>query len=116
VDSSAASIAAQGLWRLGSYLCQRQKDAERGARYRQAALTIAGTLLEEPYLSTESQHQGLILHSIYHRPGGWDYVPPGRKIPCGESSMWGDYQARELALLLLREAKGESYLTFFQSV
>ena len=28
--------------------------------------------------------------------------------------MWGDYQARELALLLLREARGESYLTFFQ--
>ena len=41
VDSSAASIAAQGLWRLGSYLRERQEDAERGARYRQAALTIA---------------------------------------------------------------------------
>jgi hypothetical protein len=114
VDSSAASIAAQGLWRLGTYLRGRQEDAGRGARYRQAALTIAWTLLEEPYLSTQPQHQGLILHSVYHRPRGWDYVPPGRKIPCGESSMWGDYQARELALLLLREAKGESYLTFFK--
>ena len=27
--------------------------------------------------------------------------------------MWGDYHARELALMLLREARGESYLTFF---
>jgi hypothetical protein len=27
--------------------------------------------------------------------------------------MWGDYHARELALLLLREAKGESYLRYF---
>jgi hypothetical protein len=27
--------------------------------------------------------------------------------------MWGDYHARELALLLLREAKGDPYLTFF---
>ena len=27
--------------------------------------------------------------------------------------MWGDYHARELALLLLREAKHEPYLTFF---
>ena len=27
--------------------------------------------------------------------------------------MWGDYHARELALLLLREARGEAYLTFF---
>jgi len=27
--------------------------------------------------------------------------------------MWGDYHARELALLLLREAKRQPYLTFF---
>jgi hypothetical protein len=27
--------------------------------------------------------------------------------------MWGDYHTRELALLLLREARGESYPTFF---
>jgi hypothetical protein len=29
--------------------------------------------------------------------------------------MWGDYHARELALLLWREARGEHYLTFFDS-
>jgi hypothetical protein len=29
--------------------------------------------------------------------------------------MWGDYHARELALLILREARGEHYLTFFNS-
>jgi unsaturated chondroitin disaccharide hydrolase len=34
-------------------------------------------------------------------------------VPNGESSMWGDYHARELALLLLREAKGDPYLSFF---
>ena len=27
--------------------------------------------------------------------------------------MWGDYHARELALLILRETRGENYLTFF---
>ena len=27
--------------------------------------------------------------------------------------MWGDYHARELSLMLLREARGESYMTFF---
>jgi unsaturated chondroitin disaccharide hydrolase len=111
VDSSAAAIAAQGLWRLGTYLAFR--NAEAGRRYRQAALTIANTLLDQPYLSENPGHQGLILHSVYHRPKGWDYVPPGRKIPCGESSMWGDYHARELALLLLREVRREPYLTFF---
>jgi hypothetical protein len=113
VDSSAAAIAGQGLWRLGTYLQGQPGNHECGKRYRQAAITIADTLFDEPYLSTHPQHQGLILHSVYHRPKGWDYVPPGRQIPCGESSMWGDYHARELALLLLREAKQESYLTFF---
>ena len=74
---------------------------------------MANTLFDEPYLSTDPKHQGLLLHSVYHRPNGWDYVAPGQKVPNGESSMWGDYHARELALLLLREARGENYLTFF---
>jgi hypothetical protein len=113
VDSSAAAIAAQGLWRFGTYLNRLPEQAGRGDDYRQAALTIAKTLFDEPYLSTDSRHQGLILHSVYHRPRGWDYVPPGRKVPCGESSIWGDYHARELALLIQREAKKEAYPVFF---
>jgi unsaturated chondroitin disaccharide hydrolase len=113
VDSSAAAIAAQGLVRLGNWLAA-QGDSARGRRYRQAGLTVARTLLEEPYLSMDARHQGLLLHSVYHRPNGWDYIAPGQRIPNGESSMWGDYHLRELSLLLLREARGESYLTFFR--
>jgi hypothetical protein len=113
VDSSAAAIAAQALWRLGTYLAHWKQRSEDGQRYRQAALTVANALFDDPYLSRDDGHQGLILHSLYHRPNGWDYVPPGRKIPCGESSMWGDYHARELALLLAREIRGEPYLAFF---
>jgi hypothetical protein len=112
VDSSAAAIAAQGFLRLGNYLAAKGRAAA-GRRYRAAGLTIADTLFDEPYLSTSAKHQGLLLHSVYHRPNGWDYVAPGQKVPNGESSMWGDYHARELALLILREARGESYLTFF---
>ncbi|MBI4028357.1 MAG: glycoside hydrolase family 88 protein [Verrucomicrobia bacterium] len=112
VDSSAAAIAAQGLWRFGAWL-EKRKRLKDGARYRQAALVTANTLFGDPYLSAAPSHHGLILHSVYHRPNGWDYIPPGRKIPCGESSMWGDYHARELALLLLREARRKSYLAFF---
>jgi unsaturated chondroitin disaccharide hydrolase len=112
VDSSAAAIAAQGFIRLGNYLIAQGKKKD-GVRYRQAGLSIAATLFTEPYLSTNARHQGLILHSVYHRPNGWDYIAPGQKVPNGESSMWGDYHARELALLILREARGESYLTFF---
>jgi hypothetical protein len=115
VDSSAAAIAAQGLIRLGNYLYDKG-DRANGTRYRQAGLTVAETIFSEPYLSTDTKHQGLLLHSVYHRPNGWDYVAPGQKVPNGESSMWGDYHARELALLLLREARGEAYLTFFGGV
>jgi hypothetical protein len=115
VDSSAAAIAAQGLIRLGNYLAA-SGDKKSGTRYRQAGLTIAKTLFSEPYLSTNPMHQGLLLHSVYHRPNGWDYIAPGQKVPNGESSMWGDYHARELALLILREARGEHYLTFFGCV
>ena len=98
VDSSAAAIAAQGLLRLGNYLSQRGETTS--TRYRQAALTVAETLLDDLYLSTNSEHEGLLMHSVYHRPNGWDYIPPQRKVPCGESSMWGDYHMRELALML----------------
>jgi hypothetical protein len=111
-DSSAAAIAAQGLLRLGNALAAAG-DGEKGRRYRQAGLTVARTLFADPYLSPDPAHEGLLLHSVYHRPNGWDYVPPGRKVPCGESSQWGDYHARELALLILREAEGLPYLKFF---
>jgi unsaturated chondroitin disaccharide hydrolase len=104
VDASASAIAAQGLIRLGRYL--------KSNRYLNAGLQIAATLMDEPYLATSESHQGLLLHSIYHRPNGWDHVPPGRKIPCGESSLWGDYHLLELALLIQRMDAGHDY-TFF---
>jgi hypothetical protein len=112
VDSSAAAIAAQGLIRLGNYLCAA-KDKKEGLRYRQAGLTVAHTLLGEPYLSTNPKHQGLVLHSVYHRPNAWDRIAPGQKVPNGESSMWGDYHMREMGVLLLREARRGIYPTFF---
>ena len=112
VDSSAAAIAAQGLVRLGNYLRGR-RQAKLAQWYRQAGLTVARTLLDEPYLSVNTKHQGLLLHSVYHRPNGWDHIPTGQKVPNGESSMWGDYHLRELALLLWREARDETYPRFF---
>jgi hypothetical protein len=114
VDSSAAAIAAQGLLRLGSYLKARGKEGE-GQGFFQAGLTVASHLFDDPYLSRGEEHQGLILHSIYHRPMGWDHVPERSAIPRGESSMWGDYHARELAIYLQRIIRKESYYTFFRS-
>jgi unsaturated chondroitin disaccharide hydrolase len=105
VDSSAAAIAAQGLLRLGRYLNQE--------RYRQAGLAIANTIFAEPYLSTDPNHQGILLHAVYHRPNGWDNIPKGRQVPCDEACMWGDYHALELGVYLLRLADNKPYLKFW---
>lgn len=106
VDSSASAIAAQGLIRLGVAL------GSKGKRYLQAGLAVTHRLLEEPYLSADLKHEGILLHSVYHRPNGWDYVPKGAKVPAGESSMWGDYHLLELGLLVWRMAE-RKYYTFF---
>jgi hypothetical protein len=136
VDSSAAAIAAQGLLRLGRWLdVHRAQEVAgppattggltstvqgddapvgvSGQRYWQAGLTVAARLLTPDYLSEDPSHHGLLLHSIYHRPNGWDHVAQGQQVPNGESSMWGDYHLRELALYVQREATGGPYLTFF---
>ena len=112
VDSSAAAIAAQGLLRLGQFLGRRGED---GSRYWQAGLRVADTLFDSagPYLSQDAAHQGLLLHSVYHWPNGWDHVPAGARVPRGESSQWGDYHAREVALYLKRFALDHPYLAFY---
>ena len=111
VDSSAAAIACQGLMRLGRYM--NINSAGTGDVYFDKGLEILKVLLNEPYLSTDESHQGLLLHSIYHRPNGWDYNPEGDGVPGGESSMWGDYHIREAALYTQRLAEKKPYYKFF---
>ena len=87
-----------------------------GEMYTRAGLVTLGTLFDPdgPYLSSDPRHEGLLLHSVYHWPNGWDHVPAGARIPRGESSQWGDYHAREAALYVLRlGASATPYLTFF---
>ncbi len=125
VDSSAGAISAQGLLRLGRYLtvhaarlaadalirpAPEWPDAPTtapairalGERYTAAGLVTADTLLSEPYLSTGASHEGILLHSVYHRPNGWDHAPDDTGVPRGESCMWGDYHLLELAVYLQR--------------
>ncbi len=108
VDASAAAIAAQGLLRLAHY------QPDPSARYERAGLTLARTLFDAPYLSTAGDHQGLLLHCVYHRPNDWDAIAEGQSVAAGESAMWGDYHLLELALFIDRWADpGAEYLTFF---
>jgi unsaturated chondroitin disaccharide hydrolase len=112
VDSSAAAITAQGMLRIGEYLAGRgDTEAETHSR---AGITILDTLLSEPYISGDDDHQGLLLHSVYHRPNGWDRIPEGRSVPSGESCMWGDYHVREAVLLLERLMKQKPYYAFWR--
>jgi hypothetical protein len=111
VDSSAAAISAQGLLRLGRYLTAHGDKS--GARYMQAGFVVARTLLSEAYIASRENHEGILLHSVYHRPNGWDYIAPGQKVPNGESSMWGDYHMLELGLYIQRLASGKEPPRFF---
>lgn len=111
VDSSAGAIACQGLLRFGRWLADHG-DAVHGARYRQAGLTVLKTLLADPYLAGDPQHDGLLLHAVYHRPRGWDYIPPGAATPRGEACLWGDYHLLEAALYVERLAKSQPYYAF----
>ncbi len=112
VDSTASASSAQGLFRLASYL-EKKGAAEAAKRYEAAGLVTAQSLLKEPYLSTDENHQGLLLHSIYHEPNGWDHRPDADKAAHGESSMWGDYHLMELGVYLQRLIEKKPYLTFF---
>ena len=86
-----------------------------GNGYIQAGLVSAKSLLSEPYLCRDPNHEGLLLHSVYHRPRGWDYMPDDDQVPRGESCMWGDYHLRELALYLQRLIDDGPYYTFFSA-
>ena len=115
VDSSAAAITCQGLLRLGNYLSATGAE-EDGKRYSQAGLTILNRLLQSPYLAKDPEHDGLLLHSVYHRPRGWDYLHPGAAVPHSESSLWGDYHLVEAALSVQRAIDHRSPYHFFDGV
>ena len=115
VDSSAAAIACQGLLRLGNYL-SKYGNSEDGKKYWHAGLTVVNTLLQEPYISSGKDHQGLLLHSVYHWPNRWDHVPTGAVVAQGESSMWGDYHLREVALYLHKMIRKEPYYAFYNCI
>ena len=69
--------------------------------------------MTDTYLGVDPTHHGLLLHSVYHQPNGWDNIPEGQKVPCNEACMWGDYHIRELALYVTRLIKDQPHYTFF---
>jgi unsaturated chondroitin disaccharide hydrolase len=76
-DSSAAAIAASGLWDLAA------AAGSDGQRYREAALTILGTLCSDDYLPrARPEWEGILMHGVYHYHKG---------LGVDESVAWGDH-------------------------
>ncbi len=80
-DSSAAAIAASGLWDLAAILDSR--EPARAVQYRDAALAILDTLCTDQYLATTTPGwEGVLKHGVYHFH---------KKLGVDESVMWGDF-------------------------
>jgi unsaturated chondroitin disaccharide hydrolase len=80
-DSSAAAIAASGLWDLARLTAP--SDPARARRYRDATLTILDTLCSDRYLAWSSPGwEGVLKHGVYHFH---------KKLGVDESVMWGDF-------------------------
>jgi unsaturated chondroitin disaccharide hydrolase len=78
-DSSAAAIAASGLWNLA----QMSRDPARGERYKKSALSILDTLCSDHYLAwDQTGWEAVLKHGIYHFP---------KKLGVDESVAWGDF-------------------------
>ncbi len=80
-DSSAAAIAASGLWDLAALV--EPREPSRAQRYRNAALTILDSLSSDRYLACMTPGwEGVLKHAVYHFH---------KKLGVDESVIWGDY-------------------------
>jgi unsaturated chondroitin disaccharide hydrolase len=78
-ESSAAAIAAGGLWELAGLT----PDPARAGHYRRYALRILDTLTSPEFLAVETPGwEGVLRHAVYHQRKG---------LGVDESVMWGDY-------------------------
>jgi unsaturated chondroitin disaccharide hydrolase len=84
-DSSAAAIAASGLWNLAALT----RDPARARRYEDAALTALDTLCTGRYVAWDTPGwEGVLKHGVYHFH---------KKLGVDESVMWGEFFFLEAA-------------------
>lgn len=78
-ESSAAAIAANGMWQLAGLV----DDPAAAASYANYALRILERLCQPDFLAfTDEKWEGLVKHASYHEAKG---------LGVDESVMWGDY-------------------------
>jgi unsaturated chondroitin disaccharide hydrolase len=92
-DSSAAAIAASGLYNLSKF----SASFEKRTLYREYFRKIMATLTTDKYLGREAGFEGILKHGVYHIH---------KKLGVDESVMWGEYffvEALSKALIDLQE-------------
>ncbi len=78
-ESSAAAIAADGLWQLACLI----QDQGRARGYADYAIRILTRLSDDEFLAaSDPAWQGILKHGTYHE---------GKRLGVDESVMWGDY-------------------------
>ncbi|MBX6315381.1 MAG: glycoside hydrolase family 88 protein [Isosphaeraceae bacterium] len=91
-DSSAAAIAASGLWNLAGLT----RDPARARRYHDAALTMLDSLCTDHYMAwNDPEWEGVLKHGVYHFH---------KKLGVDESVMWGEFFFLEAVCKALGEA------------
>jgi unsaturated chondroitin disaccharide hydrolase len=91
-ESSAAAVAADGLW----LLARLTDDTVRAASYRRQALKILDALCSPEFLAVETPGwEGILKHAVYHRRLG---------LGVDESVIWGDYYFVNALDSVLRDA------------
>jgi unsaturated chondroitin disaccharide hydrolase len=94
-ESSAAAIAASGLWKLAGLT----GDPARARLYRDYTLRILDTLTTPEFLAVATPGwEGILRHAIYHQRKG---------LGVDESVMWGDYFFLEAICQVLGYEHGE---------
>ncbi len=92
-DSSAAAIAAMGLWQLSKI----SGDCTRRRLYRQYAITILKSLMGDDYLAIHTPGwEGILKRGVYHIH---------KKLGVDESVMWGEYFFVEAVCTVLGEMR-----------
>jgi len=92
-ESSAAAIAAGGLWQLAKLV----SDPQKSETYRGYALTILDSLTQAEFLGGMTPGwEGLLKRGIYHL---------GKGLGVDESVMWGDYFFLETVTKVLEDVR-----------
>ncbi len=92
-DSSAAAIAAKGLWQLSKI----SGDCTRRLVYRQYAMKILSSLMTDEYLAINTPGwEGILKRGVYHIHKG---------LGVDESVMWGEYFFVEAVCTMLADLR-----------